>query len=174
MTWTAAQIARALYHQFFRQRHMIVVPNCYFAGHEADMLVVHRNLKLIDVEIKISRADLKADLSKNKWWTRPDFWVAPNAVGVRREWPPRIWRHYFVAPVDIWKPELLDSIPAASGVIVIDADRYGTPKVKSVRRARSNPDAKPAEARDIVDLGRLANMRMWDALDGVRHEVVAA
>lgn len=44
-----------------------VVPNCYFAGGEMDLLVVSKAGYLIEVEIKLSRSDWKADAAKSKW-----------------------------------------------------------------------------------------------------------
>lgn len=63
MKWTEKTIARALAQQTFNRKYLVVVPNCNWTGYEADILAVTENLRLIDVEIKISRADLKADAS---------------------------------------------------------------------------------------------------------------
>ena len=43
---------------------LVMVPNCYWTGDECDLLVVRNDLRLVDVEVKISRSDLKADAGK--------------------------------------------------------------------------------------------------------------
>lgn len=56
MTWNANLIAGALARQFFQRKHLVVVPQCNWTGHECDLLVVTTDLRVIDVEIKVSRA----------------------------------------------------------------------------------------------------------------------
>jgi hypothetical protein len=68
--WSERLIARAIALQTFKRRYLMAVPNCNWTGHECDLLVVTDNLRIIDVEVKISRADLKADAKKEKWWHR--------------------------------------------------------------------------------------------------------
>lgn len=162
--WSAARIARALHRDFFNRKHLIVVPNCYWTGYETDLLVVHENLKLIDVEIKISRADLKADIGKDKWWHMRHWGATRDAPRVARDWPVKVWRHYYCMPADIWKDELLDAIPPRSGVVLLSETRSGTVRADCKRRAQQNPDAKPIDTADAINLGRLASLRMWDAM----------
>lgn len=163
--WSAATIARALHRNFFNRKHLIVVPNCYWTGYETDLLVVHENLRLIDVEIKISRADLKADAKKDKWWHHPiSVWGQPKPEPIARQWPPRVWRHYYCVPADIWKDDLLDAIPPNSGVVILVEQRNGAVAAQCKRRARPNPDAQPIDVVNAINLGRLASLRMWDAM----------
>lgn len=162
--WTEARIGRAIVHGDLFHRAVLAVPCCGWTGHECDLLVVEKGLRIIDVEVKISRSDLKADLKKDKWWqNRP--WSRSNAVpgGVRRDWPPRVWKHYYALPVDIWKPELLEFLPATSGVILLG--RQGATDVMHLRRrAHPNRDAQKLLPHECIDLARLAGLRMWDAL----------
>lgn len=164
MQWSAAMIARALHRDFFNRKNLIVVPNCYWTGYETDLLVVHDSLRLIDVEIKISRADLKADARKDKWWRNPPWGAPRDAKPVARGWPVMVWRHYYCMPADIWRDELLDSLPPNSGVVLLSETRHGAVRADCKRRARPNPDAKPVDAVAAVNLARLASLRMWDAL----------
>lgn len=164
--WTADRVAHACLHQFM-DRSAVIIPNCYFTGYEADLLVVDsRSLKLIDIEIKVDRSDLKADISKDKW--NISRWVSENGVSTRkefrREFAPKVWKHYFAMPAALWKPELEDFIPKTSGVITFSDYKYsgsGT-QVKVVRRAKTNPEAKAISDRDVFNLGRLANLRYWE------------
>jgi hypothetical protein len=148
----------------------LVVPNCSWAGWEADLLIIDGKLRIIDVEIKISRSDLKADLKKDKWWRfRP--WsrrtMKNDAKGrQRRSWPDKAWKHYYALPREIWTEALIPSIPACSGIILVSADaRYSSGYLASVYRAAvPNRDAKPISPADAIDIARLASLRMWAAL----------
>lgn len=163
--WTEQQIAAHLARFTFQRKHL-VVPNCNWTGNECDLLVVAPNLRIIDVEIKISRADLKADADKDKWWHSFDRMIDgpyPRMDESRkprrpREWPPRVWKHYYCMPKEIWKPELLRCISPVSGVLLV-----GNQMIWSERRAKCNRDAKPIDAEDAIDIARLAGLRMWAA-----------
>lgn len=167
--WTEASIARAIAFGLFNGRSVLVVPNCNWTGSECDLLVIEPGLRIVDVEIKISRADLRADLKKEKWWrSRP--WSRRACSPVRREWPDKVWKHYYALPKEIWSDELLAAMPASSGIILLDADRalrqsrHEAAGMLVTRRAKPNKEAKPISAADAVDLARLASLRMWSAL----------
>lgn len=180
MKWSEKNIAAALARQVFERKHLVLVPNCTWTGDECDLLVVTRDLRIIDVEVKISRADFKADAKKEKWWQpwRGDF-ATPTAQRIRqpRQWPRKVWKHYYAMPKDIWKPELVEFLPSKnSGVILLSVDKDGWTKngvVASVeRRATPCRDAERIGPADAVDIARLASLRMWDAFD--KLEKVAA
>ncbi len=165
-TWSEGRIARAIARQTLASKCVVLVDRCTWTGHECDVLGVTQDLRIIDVEIKISRADLKADAGKDKWWQQP-AWAYRTAkpAPVHRDWPPKVWKHYYAVPADIWKPELLPMLASpASGVLLVREQR-GTDvlSVECVRRATPNRDAKPISAAAAVDIARLANLRMWDA-----------
>lgn len=181
MKWTERAIARALAHQTFNRKYLVVVPNCNWTGYEADILAVTENLRLIDVEIKISRADLKADARKDKWWHQqivgqPRKIDEHNHDGrlVRRRhvyaqkfsfrnWPPRVWKHYYALPAEIWDDSLLDSLGSpASGVLLL-ADVNGALRITCRRPAKPCRDADRLPPAAAVDIARLASLRMWDA-----------
>ena len=174
MSWNAGEIGRALALQTFRDG-VIIVPNCYFTGDEADLLVLRPNCKLIDVEIKISRSDLKADIHKDKWWhstfTR---WNEPEVPRARLEWPRRVWKHYYALPEEIWKDELLEHIPAKSGILLLNkrtSQYHGDfVSVHCKRRVRANPEAKAVDVHGMQKLARLANVRMWSTFEMLTRE----
>lgn len=174
MRWSEGSIARALCTQFFAHKCILLVPNTTWTGHECDVLGVSMDLRVIDVEIKISRADLRADAKKEKWWRRAGYWgsqqVGPPAPDLPREWPRRVWKHYYALPEDIWKPELLEALPSPrSGVLLLSKargyDKFGQPwiQVTCARRATPNRDAERLTPEQVVDVARLANLRMWTA-----------
>jgi hypothetical protein len=142
---------------------LAVVNNCTHTGDEVDLLVVDvHSLKLIDVEVKVSRADLKADAGKHRWQRQE--WRGPQ-VQLPRDWPVRVWKHYYAISADVWTPELLAYCRPKSGVLVVTATGK-TPttwSVQCVRRSKPNPDAQPIGLAELAQITRLATLRMWDA-----------
>lgn len=165
--WSENAIAHALVHQFLQRKALVVVPRCNWTGHECDLLAVMLPcLRIVDFEVKISRSDLKADAKKDKWWHHhPYVWRGEQPPPTARHWPPKVWKHYYVLPADIWSEELLTALPSAnSGVLTLTprpAMRSGV-LVHCVRRAKPNPSAQPVRPQEALDLARLASLRMWD------------
>lgn len=184
MSWNEGMIARAVALQTLSRKCVVLVDNCNWTGHECDVLAVTNDLRIIDIEVKISRSDLKADAKKDKWWHRkflgygerkevhndagrlirieqPSLWDNQP-----RQHPPKVWKHYYALPKEIWKPELLEFLPSsASGVILFYQQRNSvTPLAVSVeRRAMPNKDALRLKPEQVMDIARLANLRMWEA-----------
>lgn len=177
MIWSEYTIARAISLQTLARKCVVLVDNCGWTGHECDVLGVTTDLRIIDVEVKISRADLKADAKKDKWWHRPINWgftgatggfakVGPPAPDQHLEHPRKVWKHYYALPAEIWKPELLDCLPSkASGVLLLREQRNSvTPIVVSCeRRATPAKDAYRLKPEEVIDIARLANLRMWES-----------
>ena len=161
--WTERSIGGLVVRELF-QRRVLAVPNCCWTGNECDLLVVAPCLRIIDVEIKISRADLRADAGKDKWWHSLGFWYGEKPPRRARDWPHSVWKHYYCLPATVWRDDMLAVIAPTSGVLLIREARNGAPYIDSIRRARPNPDAKPIDARQAIDIARLAGLRMWDAL----------
>lgn len=163
--WSEYNIARAIALQTLERKCLVLVDNCNWTGYECDVLGVTTDLRIIDIEVKISRADLKADAKKDKWWHRMT-WGAPKDPVTH---PRKVWKHYYALPKEIWKPELLDCLPSkASGVLLLDRGGYPRPsghamRVECIRRATPNKDADRLTAENVIDIARLANLRMWEA-----------
>lgn len=157
-------IATLVAREILRRRCVVLVDNCAWTGHECDVLAVTHDFRIIDVEIKMTRADLKADAAKDKWWHRLYVPVGQPRNDQRRDWPPRIWKHYFAVPADMWDAHLLTFLPSpASGVITVANGSRGIAFAEVVRRAKPNPNAKRLDHAQVLDIARLANLRMWDA-----------
>lgn len=169
MNWNEHLIARAISLQTLARKCIVLVDNCNWTGHECDVLGVTTDLRIIDVEVKISRSDLKADAKKDKWWKRLT-WEEAKERGVsmydridRVDHPRKVWKHYYALPAEIWKPELLECLPSkASGVLLL-TDRNGLIEVSCARRATPNKDAYRLTPEQVMDIARLANLRMWDS-----------
>lgn len=181
MKWTEHTIARAISLQTLARKCVVLVDNCGWTGHECDVLAVTTDLRIIDVEVKISRADLKADAKKDKWWERPVIgyqeresrwgkFQEPVYGSIAQLHPRKVWKHYYAMPKEIWRPELLDCLPsAASGVILMREQRNSTTPVVAevVRRAAPAKDAYRLTPSEVIDIARLANLRMWEAYNKV-------
>ena len=150
--WSEAVIGRELFHNFFKRQHLMVVNNCGWTGSECDLLVVTKKLHIIDVEIKISRSDFKADRLKDKWRF--------SDGGV----PRRVWKHYYVMPADIWTPDLLPHAGSPkSGVLLLSRDKWDRLQITSVRKAEANKAPYKLTPEQVLDLARLTSLRLWDA-----------
>lgn len=169
MNWSEHAIARAIALQTLARKCVVLVDNCNWTGYECDVLAVTNDLRIIDVEVKISRADLKADAKKDKWWRRACSWYpheGPPSPDMPRQHPPKVWKHYYAMPKEIWRPELLECLPSsASGVILMREQRNSTTPVVAevVRRAMPAKDATRLKPEQVMDIARLANLRMWEA-----------
>jgi hypothetical protein len=176
LKFTERSIASYLARVIFERRHLMLVPNCKWSGNECDLLVVTANLRIIDVEIKISRADLKADAKKDKWFHNWNWKIdGPYNSGPRRprQWPSRVWKHYYCLPRAIWKPELYDSMNPVSGLLLIQ-DRDDGIKVTVERRAKPDTKADRITAENAIDIARLASLRMWDAYETLDKHIAWA
>lgn len=173
MTWDEGKVARILARNTFKTA-LCVLPNSTWTGDEIDLLVVPPCLRVVDVEIKVSAADLRADRNKSRWWRRQDFLpfqqCGPPRPAEKIDYPRHVWKHYYALPVDLWRVELLDSIWPTSGVLLVAESRgghglngYGYGDVECVQRATPNKTAKPLGPHQLRDLARLASLRMWDA-----------
>lgn len=169
--WTEKNIARALatHTQGFARKYLCVVPNCSWTGNECDLLVITENLRIIDVEIKISRSDLKADASKYKWRHGFDaeldggYANYSNYTPRKREWPAKVWKHYYAMPADIWDDKLFSSLPSENSGVILLHQADGAVHAMIKRMAKPCRDAKPISAVAAIDIARLASLRMWDA-----------
>lgn len=189
MNWTEKNIAAELALNHFKMRHLVTVPNCNWAGYEADLLVVTKVLKVLDFEIKISRADFKADAKKGKWFDRVDSgvdlptvtynrmtgrrfsYMSRQMVCVPKLHPMNIWKHYYVLPEEIYD-ESLDDLAAspASGILLICTADNGRVHFSEVRKAKANKDYQQITPAQTLDIARLASLRLWSQ---VRQEVAA-
>lgn len=168
--WSETRIARALALQVFQRKHLVVVPNCNWTGHECDLLAVTPDLRVIDIEVKISRADLKIDAKKDKWfhhwnWSIDGPW-SPDAPRRPRSWPQKIWKHYYAMPRELWNSALFEFLPSPhSGVLLMYEHGHDkTLMIRVERPAKPCRDAERISAADAIDIARLASLRMWDAL----------
>lgn len=169
MKWTAREVCRQLYIQAFHGRYLVVCPNTYWPGSETDLLVVRRDLRLMEVEIKVSRADLRVDARKEKWfdvhWNpKPgERWVHPSLrARTVRSHPRRIWKHYYCMPESVWKDGLDEGIAPASGIILL-RDHRDRPGAILERQAKAAKVADRITLEELTDIARVQSWKMWQA-----------
>ena len=174
MLWNEFSIARSISLYTLSRKCLMLVDRCNWTGHECDVLGVTNDLRIIDVEIKISRSDLKADARKDKWWRTWFAYDEHRAEPSPRRWPPRVWKHYYALPADIWDDKLLAAMPSPmSGVLLLSGDPQ-KPVVRSIRRATPDRNADRIQPHQVMQIARLANLRMWDAYGKVQEAEAVA
>lgn len=162
---TTRTVTRLVAAHLFQRSAVLIVPECGWTGHECDALVVTRQLKIIDLEIKRSRADLLADLKKDKWWRHdikswdPRTWSYKTRRSL--SWPPQVWKHWYAVEKPAWRADLLPRLPEASGVIVFEC-RYRSISASVIRQPQPNRRAEVLDSASLIDLCRLSNLRLWD------------
>jgi hypothetical protein len=119
---------------------------------------------------------LKADARKDKWWHRLTY-TEKIAAGIDQQdreawcdakraldWPRKVWKHYYALPADIWDDKLLECLPSQkSGVLLLSQKPGEFMRVDCRRRATPNKDAMRLKPEQVMDIARLANLRMWEA-----------
>ena len=144
---------------WFNSRLNLIVPNVHWGMnmHECDLLIVSKAGYCTEVEIKISRADLRADLKK---------WHGHRS--------PRIKYLYFAVPEKL-EAAALELAPARAGIITVapkepgDAGLFG-PRCKRIRAPTVTAKPQPMSDRDRYKVARLGALRIW----GLKRKILNA
>ena len=131
-------------------RANLIVPNVYWGMnvHECDLLVVSRAGYLTEIEIKVSRANLKADAKK---------WHGHESDQIKR---------LFFALPD-YLEHCIDMVPERAGIILVrpmqqkDIDAGWSPRCREIRPAKRNPAATKISDADRYKIARLGALRIW-------------
>ena len=131
----------------FNYRVHICVPNVswgFLRFHEADLLIIDKDNRLSEVEIKISLSDLKADFKKHHGHS-------DNKIG----------RLIYAVP-DKLVEAAKELVPKNNGIIRVKWNEYSGYFVATwVRGCRHHKLAKPITDSDAMKLMRLGCMRIW-------------
>ena len=150
--WTSQEIEIAVA-QHFDYRANVIVPNVWWGWglrHEADLIVLRPTGYCIEVEIKVSRSDIKADLRKR--YSHSDC---------------RIHQVFFAVP-DTLEADAL--IPDDYGILKVTRHNEARPgralrssvlSVRQTRAARRNPAARLTTEKERQKLLELGVMRIW-------------
>lgn len=105
---TEAEIQDALYIEFDRRRHHLIVPNVCMFGWESDLVSVTAAGFVCEYEIKCSRSDFKADMKKY----RHRHLIDPHREQITLQKMPAYF--YYVTPRDLISKS---DLPAHAGLI---------------------------------------------------------
>lgn len=148
---TAVDIEFAVAH-FFGIRENIIVPNVSWGlfrdGHEADVVVIKTSQWAEEVEIKVSKADIKRDLGKR------------GGRGHARN--PMMRRLWFAVPEALCDDP---NIPGFAGVLAVAPGAGGSRgcgRVRVHRPASLNPGGRKLSDAEVAKTLRLAVFRLWD------------
>lgn len=136
---------------YYGTRQNLIVPNVSWGLniHECDMLVIRPSNWAIEIEIKISKSDLKADLKKEHqhksnllkelWFAMPDEYV------------------------DDW----IEFVPKRAGVLGVKKILATNGKITyystyQYRQAELNRNARKLNDIEIAKVGKLGVMRYWN------------
>lgn len=131
--------------KLFDWRRHTIVPNVFWGwglDHEADLIIVDGKLKATEVEIKISRSDLRADFKKahghvSRKVSRLVYAVHENILELA-----------------------LEIVPAGAGIVAVKWNGYRY-AARWVRQARHKKDHPGITQADLIKLLELGAMRIW-------------
>ncbi len=135
---------------YFDYRQSLIVPNVYWGMgiHECDLLIASKAGYLTEVEIKVTRADLRADAKK---WH-----------GHRSD---KIKRLFFALPD--YMENCVDMVPERAGIILVrpmemhDIRKGWSPRCREIRPAQRNKAAGKISDHDRYKIARLGALRIW-------------
>lgn len=149
----AVEIEIAVARLFGVRRH-VIVPNASWGMslHECDLLIIRNTGYAVEVEIKVSKADLKKDALKRH---------GHNSN--------RIKELYFAVPDKLYDAAV-EYAPERAGIITVEHwEHYPFVEGSVKRKAVLNVLARPLNEDEIRTAMRLAGMRIW----GLKERLVA-
>jgi hypothetical protein len=125
-------------------RKYYIVPNVSWGAdlHECDMLIIDKNGNATEIEIKISKSDLKADLLKT-----------------HHHKSDKIKNLYYAIPNWMYE-DALKILPENVGIYTVTKTKYGS-NIYKERKCIPNKYAKPLSHDEIFNILRLGVMRVW-------------
>lgn len=134
---------------WFNPRKNVIVPNVSWGwglNYEADLVVLYPSGWAVEIEIKCSKSDLKADAKKMKWYA----------------WNPlrgKVFQRFFYAiPDTLATPEIIAGLPEEAGVLTVSENGI----VSQLRPAKKNLNAVKVSDERRLKLLHLGVMRVWD------------
>jgi len=131
---------------YFNYRKNIIVPNISWGMnlHECDLLIIRKSGYGIEVEIKISKSDLKADAKKGH---------------NHNDRANRISELYFAIPDYI--QDCIEYIPERAGILILTKyDNYIT--CNELRKPQINKNRRKFTDKEILKIAHLGTMRIWN------------
>lgn len=154
---------------YFNWRQNIIAPNISWGAglHECDLLVITKSGYATEIEIKVSKADLKKDLQKshNHGMAAPKYFVEHLSEHEQKEiFSDKIKYLYFAMPEKICNVETINIIPEKAGIIIVkekpNRDHFMRDRVKIIRKP-INKSEYCFNEKERYNILRLATMRTW-------------
>lgn len=149
LTWTEAKIQNLLASAF--NKTGLCVPNCGVFGWEADLIRVTPRLLCAEYEVKISRADFRADSKSSvKRWRRITLENKHRLASYFKCTPNYFW---YAAPEGVIP---VDEVPPFAGLIeFVEPHRFET------RKKAPRLHKMPLDTRDVLYITRGCALRYW-------------
>ena len=131
---------------YFGYRQNIVVPNISWGVnlHECDLLIIRKSGYGIEVEIKVSKSDLKADAKKG------------HNHNDRMD---RLSELYFAIPD--YMEDCIEYIPERAGILLLHKDEWGL-NIQRKREPQKNRNKNKFSNEEILKIAHLGCMRIWN------------
>lgn len=144
------EVEESVARMFGVRENFAIVPNVSWGllRHEADILVVRKSGYCIEVEIKVSKSDLKKDSGKRHG---------------HKDWLNRIKELYFAVPAAL-HDAAEEHAPVHAGIILIDEE--GSARIQ--RTAKVDRTARPLTEKEMMQVARLGTMRIW----GLKKKII--
>ena len=142
-TFTAQEVELAVA-RHFDYRTNLIVPNVTSGmnlDYEADIVVLRPSGWAIEVEIKVSAADIRADLRK------------------KHQHDSQMFKELWFAVPEALKDD--PNIPDRAGILSVRETNDGAIRARQVRRAQRRKDAVKLQPKEVTQLYRIASMRTW-------------
>jgi hypothetical protein len=160
--WTERGLQDAVYIHCSIKGHEVVVPNsCVFAW-ESDVISITRTDFVHEFEIKISRADFKADAKKDR-----ARWLVDPVI--RRDWLDGVHERpvkrpnyfHYVVPKGLIEP---GEVPEYAGLIYVNKlpQRFALSwLINTVVKEPKRLHSEKIDGRQLAQLARAVNIRYW-------------
>ena len=148
---TRALVGGPHYPKFPLNRYYAVpnVSHGWGLEYEADLIAVSKaSHRAFEVEIKVSSADLRADMKKAKW-----------RAGLDK----RITKFWYAIPLSL-VPIASDVVPAEFGILVFRKHRVQDFLICETFRKPAWLSKEKCTDADVINLLRLSNIRYWDGM----------
>jgi len=154
---TEVEVQNLVWREYATSSNLVVIPCSNVLGWEADMLVVTRALLAHEFEIKLTRADFRADMGKEKWAHFQAFRAGSMVLQVDRYgFSARVLRpanyFWYVCPPDLL---VTADVPTFAGLAYATRDGLRTMK-KPERLHREK-----LSQSQVMQITRAMSFRYW-------------
>ena len=133
--------------KYFGYRQNLIIPNVSWGmglEYEADIMVISQSRYCTEIELKISKSDLKRDHNKRKW--KHDKYCRYGGEIIRRQ--------FFGIPESL--KDAIEFIPPQCGILIVsDLGKVHLERVVKLNKSRALTE------KEYLHALQLASMRTW-------------